>query len=184
MAIEITLGGPNGQRTTTLSFAPPPQAPQPTPTAPRVSLTRDGLQRLLSQMPHRWYNAGELVIELQIHNIQTNHQAVTALLDACDVETRTRGNWTEYRRTDKKASEVHRRSCFACVRAFVPTLKRHRLTEADLWDAMKDEYNVASRSELDTPQWASLSATFQAAKRDAVLMNVLIKRVKAHKGGN
>ena len=171
--MKVQLYGTGGIRTLIIN-----SRPAPAKSAQPITLTKGGLHSLLNQMPHRWYNAGEIVIELQhYHGIRTNHAIVTEILNQCDVETRTVGKWTEYRRSDKKASEVHRRSCFVCMRELKPYLEKRDVTTDELWDSLKREYNVSSRAALDTPQWASISATLQAATRDLHLVNILVQRV-------
>ena len=145
--IEVQLYGWDGTRSMRCATASQPIQQK----TQHMALTQGGLQRLLQRMPHRWYNAAELVTELQQYGIQTHHAAVTEMLNQCDMETRTVGNWTEYRRSDTKASAVHRRSCFACIRELKPQMERRGITTAELWDSLKREYNVTSRSETGHP---------------------------------
>ena len=67
-------------------------------------------------------------------------------------------------------SAVHRKSCHACIRAL-------RINEQRMWGCIKKHYQVESRSNLTVQQWAELSASLQAAKRDPQCREVFLKRI-------
>lgn len=57
---------------------------------------------------------------------------------------------------------------------------RPTVSEIDVWDYIKDEYGVTSRSHLFTEEWARISAQFNAANRNAKLLEDLIHEVSEH----
>ena len=54
-------------------------------------------------------------------------------------------------------------------------LQKHNISEDELWTFLKHRYNVESRKELDTSQWATLAAELQAAKREHELLKHLVR---------
>ena len=67
-------------------------------------------------------------------------------------------------------SAVHRKSCFVCIRHLAINAQK-------FWECIKKHYQVESRSDLILQQWAELSASLQAAQRDAHLRDSFLKRM-------
>ena len=83
------------------------------------------------------------------------------------------------RNTDP-AAEQHRRASFASLRKILPRM-HPTVSENDVWNYIKDEYSVTSRSHLYTEEWARVSARFNAADRSTELLKGLIHEVSKHK---
>lgn len=74
----------------------------------------------------------------------------------------------------------HRRAVFACLRELEVHFDTAGITEADYWEAIKKDFSISSRSALSDSEWARLSATLNACRRDPELFNRLVAKVKAH----
>lgn len=74
----------------------------------------------------------------------------------------------------------HREAVFACLREMHPRFDAAGITENDYWTMVKSEFGILSCSELKDSEWARLSATLNACRRDAELFNKLLAKVKAH----
>ena len=173
--MKINLFGSEGNRT--LEVRTPSQAPTTQPQS--TALSPATLQEVIRLMPRRWLNMSELVIQLtRIHGIPADAHSVTEAIAYCEVETRGVGTQQEVRRHDDKASEQHRKATFACMAKLRPRLKRYNVTDDQLWDSIKERYGIESRTQLDTPQWASLAAELNAALRDTRLLKFLLENVK------
>ena len=181
---KITLYGTAGAREIFLPAPTPRQTPVPKTTTPVqstatavdvTSLTPTTVMQVIQQMPHRWLNVDEIVIQLKsVHKVACHAREVEAVLRNAPVQWRRWRNRTEVRHNDANAADVHRKSCFACVRELKPYLNKLGVSTDELWDAIKKRYGVESRTELDTHQWASLSGELQAAKRNKVLLNYML----------
>ena len=91
----------------------------------------------------------------------------------------TTENSARERNTDP-ASEQHRRASFASLRKISPRM-HPTVSETDVWNYIKDEYGVTSRSHLYTEEWARVSAQFNAADRSTELLKDLIHQVSDHR---
>ena len=76
------------------------------------------------------------------------------------------------------ANERNRRACFAAARNLSKKLKRAEISQDDLWQWIKNEYNVESRKQLESHQWAAISAELNACVRDHKLCHYMIQRIK------
>ena len=74
---------------------------------------------------------------------------------------------------ERRASDSHRKSAFATMRRLTPKLKRLGTTPDAVWDTFKAEYDVDSRSEFTTPQWAVIAARLRAADKNPKLLRGL-----------
>lgn len=80
--------------------------------------------------------------------------------------------------TKDDAAENHRKASFAAMRRLKPHLRKHGVTETDIWEGIKQKANVKSRSELTARNWAIVSAQLNAALRSQTLLGDLVKRYK------
>ena len=175
--MNVQLHGVTGTRTLAVKDVPTPTAPAPQES---LSLSPATLQEVLRLMPRRWLNMSEITMQLiLIHGIRVSTGAVTEAVTHCEVERRGVGTQQEVRRHDDKACELHRKACFAVVSKLRPKLQKAKISEDTLWDWVKREYNVESRTQLDVFQWVTLSAELNAAHRDNELFKVLLKRIGA-----
>ena len=76
-------------------------------------------------------------------------------------------------------ADALRRQAFAIMKALDMPLRKAGVSERQVWDLFQAEYEVTSRSKFTEKQWACVAATLKAAQDDAVLLKVLIDKVKA-----
>lgn len=139
------------------------------------------LQEIIKLMPRRWYNISELVKLLtKYHQIPANHEMVFDALKYCELEMKGIGHDMSVRRHDDEESEIHRKASFAAARKLRPLLEKSGIDEDTLWDWVKSEYNVQSRTQMDPYQWSSLSAHFNAALRDRKLLKYLVQQIQIY----
>ena len=74
------------------------------------------------------------------------------------------------------------KTSFAIINSLKPQLTTAGLTEESVWEWVKSEYDVQSRSELNEESWAIVSARLSAAQRDQQLFSVLCEAVKSAVG--
>ena len=174
--MRIELFGSEGMRSLEIT-APTvtPPATQATPTA----LSPATLQEVIRLMPRRWLNMDELVTQLsQVHGITVNTVTVAEAIAHCEVEVKGIGTQQEIRRHDDKACEQHRKASFACAGEMRKRLAHEGVDWDMLWDWVRREYNVKSRTQMSAPQWAGLSGELNAARREIVLFRSLVERIK------
>lgn len=89
--------------------------------------------------------------------------------------------WTAAQAAAQQDSESDRdrRMCFAIMKELDMPLRKAGVSERQVWEALKREHGVASRSDFTEKQWALVAATLKGAQDDAVLFKVLIDKVKA-----
>ena len=71
-----------------------------------------------------------------------------------------------------------KKTAFAIIDTLKPQLAIAGLSEESVWEWVKSEYGVQSRSELSEIQWAIVSARLSAAQRDHQLFSVLCDAVR------
>ena len=81
------------------------------------------------------------------------------------------------------AATQHRRASFACLQKLTPRIT-HKVSQRDVWDYIKDRYDVTSRSNFSVQQWARISAEFNAADRNPSLLKSLIHEAWQHRENN
>lgn len=79
------------------------------------------------------------------------------------------------------AGRIHRDAVFACLRDMQTLFDTAGISESEYWSTIRSEFSIVSRTELSASMWARLSATLNACRRDPVLFNKLVAKVKAHK---
>lgn len=75
----------------------------------------------------------------------------------------------------------HTRAVFAALSDMQPRLEAAGISEADYLAMVRAEFSVASCSELSDSEWARLSATLNACRRDPDMFDRLVAKVKAHR---
>lgn len=173
--MQIQLHGSGGTRTLTVRS---PQATTPKET-PSLQLSPATLFEVLRTMKRRWYNVDEIVTQLKdVHGISTNARVVATAAHQCELERKGIGTQMEVRRHDDAASKRPRKACFAASRRLRSPLKLAGISEEALWDWVKAEYNVESRTQMCAHQWSALSAHFNACLRNHQLLHSLIQQIK------
>lgn len=71
--------------------------------------------------------------------------------------------------------------CFALANQLLPRLKARGITENDLWDAIKADFGVASRSDIGEFGYVLLSARLQAAQRHRKLFDTFCREIQRSK---
>ena len=74
----------------------------------------------------------------------------------------------------------HRRAVFACLDDMQVLFDTAGISHLDYWNCIKSEFGIVSRSELSESEWARLSASLNACRRDPAMFNRLVAKVKAH----
>ena len=74
-----------------------------------------------------------------------------------------------------------RRTCFAQASELMPRLNQRGISEADLWDYVKADYGVDSRSELTAEQWLRTAARLKTAQNYRQMFGLLCETIKTHK---
>ena len=137
------------------------------------------LYEAINSLTHRWINLDEIVRSTKrIHRITTNHAEVESILDTYDLDRRTKHGQLQVREKNAAAAEIHKAAAFAAVREIKEKLQNYNISEDQLWAFLKHRYNVKSRKELDTSQWATLTAELQAAKREHELLKYLLRDIR------
>ena len=92
-----------------------------------------------------------------------------------------RQKWTAAQAAAQQDSESDRdrRMSFAIMKELDMPLRKAGVSERQVWEALKREHKVASRSDFTEKQWALVAATLKGAQDDAVLFKALIDKVKA-----
>ena len=134
------------------------------------------LYEAINSLTHRWINLDEIVRSTKrIHRVTTSHAQVESILDTYNLDRRTKHGQLEVRHKNAAAAEVHKEAALATIREIKTELQKHNISEDQLWAFLKHRYNVESRKELDTSQWATLAAELQAAKREHELLKYLLR---------
>lgn len=81
--------------------------------------------------------------------------------------------------SDEGGSDHYRRMSFAIMKELDMPLRKAGVSERQVWEELKREHDVASRSEFTEKQWALVAATLKGAQDDVVLFKALIDKVKA-----
>lgn len=71
-----------------------------------------------------------------------------------------------------------RRHCFALSKKLIPRCEAKGISEDAFWNAVKREFQVDSRSEIDELGWVILSARFAATARHQQLFDVLCGNIR------
>lgn len=167
--MRIELFGSNGKRSLQLSHKTAFHNTTATTAANNttLALSPTTLQEVIRLMPRRWYNMDELVYQLsQIHGIPSNTRAVSEAVASCELEVKGIGTEAEVRRHDDKECALHRKASFACAGKMRKRLEKENVSWDMLWDFIKAEYGVESRTQMSAFQWTALSAELNAAARD------------------
>jgi len=171
---KVQLYGSQGTRTLDIKKTSPRSGIEETTVLSPVTL-----QEVIQLLPRRWYNIDELVTYLKKgHSITAPHRVVEEALKYCELERKGIGIQMEIRRFDDGACIQHRKASFAAARKLRPHLEKAGIDDDTLWEWVKIEYNVESRTQMDPYQWASLSAEFNAALRDRKMLYFLIERIE------
>ena len=171
---KVELHGAEGTRTLDIKVTSPRTGIEET-----VVLSPLTIQEVIRLMSRRWINIDELVIQLKkVHGIQATHRTVEEALKYCELERKGIGIQMEIRRHNDKASIQHQKASFAAARKLTAPLQRFQIDQDTLWEWVKKEYNVESRTQLDPYQWATLSAELNTALRDYEMLKILARRIK------
>ena len=81
-----------------------------------------------------------------------------------------------YTNTDGKRHA--QRHAFALASRLKHRFNQRGITEADFWDAIKEAYNVDSRSEIDEVGYVRLAARLQTAKKHPHMFESLCCEIK------
>ena len=80
-----------------------------------------------------------------------------------------------------KARKRHQDASFAAMRDIEIWLRDARIPTGHAWEFIKAEYDVSSRSEFTTEQWAVISARLNACRRDKAMMYHFVASVREFK---
>ena len=69
------------------------------------------------------------------------------------------------------------RHAFSLASKLVPKLKKQGISEDALWESVKSEYGVDSRSDIDERGWVLLTARFDAANQHKALFEALCQKI-------
>lgn len=175
--MHINLYGSNGQRS--LKINTPQTAHSIVDTKEHQHLSPLTLQTVIDGLPRRFYNMDELVTQLsQIHGISVSTATVAKSVASCELEVKGIGTEQQVRRHDDGESIQHQKASFAAARKLTTPLQKFEIDQDTLWEWVKKEYNVESRTQLDPYQWATLSAEFNSALRDHEMLKILARRIK------
>ena len=75
----------------------------------------------------------------------------------------------------------HQEAVFACLRDLEVHFETAGISDRDYWEVVKRDFSIVSRSELSASEYARISATLNACRRDPSMFNRLVAKVKAHK---
>ena len=140
---------------------------------------KNSFSDVLKSIIENWTSVDEIVRTCNTtHPFQTNREEVEKHLESYDIEKRIKHGHVEVRIHSPKASESHRKSCFATLNDLKSQLERENLSQTQIWEFLKHRFNISSRKELDTRQWVSLAAELQGIKRDLPLFQHFIRDVK------
>lgn len=81
-------------------------------------------------------------------------------------------------RDTNEARRHAQRHCFALVSQLKHRFHQRGISEADLWNAIKVDHGVQSRSEIDEAGYVRLSARLQAAQRHRIIFDALCAGIK------
>ena len=73
-----------------------------------------------------------------------------------------------------------RRSAYAAMSDLQEQFSAAGLETDSVWEFIKSEYKVESRSKLTGMQWARIAAELQGARRDDTLLKILIDSIPCH----
>lgn len=83
-------------------------------------------------------------------------------------------NFTAIQENDPRNDE---KACFAILQKMEMRLRKQKISEKDVWDFYKQEYQVETRKKFTAEQWCMIRARLSAAQNHPLLFDVLVKNV-------
>ena len=88
-------------------------------------------------------------------------------------------NTQQYGKSNVPAGTNFQKASFASAGDLQNRLDGKGISKENLWDYVKKQFNVTSRTEMNEEQWATLSAELRAAKTTPSLFEALCKRIES-----
>ena len=73
------------------------------------------------------------------------------------------------------------KAAFAIANNLTTALSKNDISKQDLWDYVKQKFEVESRNDMSEQQWTELSAELKAAEMNSKLLGEFVKRIKEKK---